>query len=110
MQTSTVQVKSKGKVLKELEYSEPETLQEAFDVDGEEKIFSLYSQKRKADFLNNERRKLTSTGVPKEILEAMRSMPREELVKKLDEIGLMDILTAIDEGEAEESNVDPEVA
>lgn len=90
MISSEVEVKSKGSVLSTVTYEEPETLQEAFDVDGEEKIFSLYLQKRKADFLNNERRKHTSTGVPREVLDKLREMSREDILKFAKEQGLLD--------------------
>lgn len=84
MQTEMVEIKSKGKVLKVEEYKAPTDLEEAFEVDGEEQVFKLYAQKRKSDFKTAELRKLTSRGVPRELLDKLRTMSREKLESMLE--------------------------
>jgi len=68
-----IQIKSKKEVLAEIEYEYPENLEEGFEVDGEEKCYKLYIQKRKINFMDNKRRELTGGGLPKQITAALKS-------------------------------------
>jgi len=73
MLSEKVAIKSKGETLAEFDYDYPANLEEGFDVDGEEKCYKLYIQKRKINFMDNKRRELTGGGLPKAITAALKS-------------------------------------
>jgi len=85
MFTEQVEVKAKGQVLEgsPFAYSYPESLEEALTQDGEEKVYKLYVQQRKIRWMDSKRRELTGGGIPKELLIALRSAPKEYLAKLL---------------------------
>lgn len=70
----SIEVKSKGEVVGTLEYEYPENLKEGIKMDGEEKVFALYSAQRKIKARDAERTKLTGGGgLPKAITKALKS-------------------------------------
>jgi hypothetical protein len=82
MKTQKVRVVAKLgaiEVKRHFDYDEPETLEEAVDMDGDSKVMSLYLTERKTTFQNKQRRKMLSA-ITKKIAEA----PPE----KLQELGL----------------------
>lgn len=71
--TETIEISSKGQVVGSMEYEYPETLEEAIEMDGEDKVFSLYSAQRKIKARDAERNKLTGGGgLPKAITTALK--------------------------------------
>ena len=69
-----IEIKSKGEVVGSLEYEAPENLKEGIKMDGEEKVFVLYSAQRKIKGRDAERNKLTGGGgLPKAITAALKS-------------------------------------
>ena len=85
MFTEQVEVKAKKLVIEgsPFPYSYPESLEEALTQDGEEKVYKLYVQQRKIRWMDSKRRELTGGGIPKELLIALRSAPKEYLAKLL---------------------------
>jgi len=55
-------------------YTYPETLEEAVEVDGEDKIMKVYLVKRYTNFLDVERRKAMTNAIPKVMLDKIRSL------------------------------------
>jgi hypothetical protein len=67
-------IKSKGADVGTLEYEAPENLKEGIKMDGEDKVFTLYSAQRKIKARDAERNKLTGGGgLPKAITAALKS-------------------------------------
>jgi len=74
----TMEISSKGQVVGTLEYEYPETLKEARQMDGDDKVFSLYLAQRKIKARDAERAKLTGGGgLPKAITAALKSADPE---------------------------------
>ena len=72
--TESILIKSKGQDVGTLEYVYPENLEEAIEMDGDEKVFQLYSAMRKIKERDAERNKLTGGGgLPKAITAALKS-------------------------------------
>jgi len=71
--TETIEIMSKGTLVGSLEYTAPETLEEAIEMDGDEKVFKLYVAQRKIKARDGERTKLTGGGLPKAITAALKS-------------------------------------
>ena len=88
MKTALVEIKSKDVNLGNFEYSYPESLQEALQVDGEEKVFKLFTQIRKIRFIDEIRRQKTGGGLPKEVVKALKSADPETLRKIAATLGL----------------------
>jgi len=88
MDTAKVEVKSKGEVVGTFDYEFPVSLDEALDVDGDEKIYKLYAQQRKIAFLNAKRRELTGGGLPKALMAALKAADPEMLQKIAADMGL----------------------
>lgn len=83
-----VEIKSKGQLLGAFEYVEPDSLAEGVQMDGEEKVFSLYKQKRKTNWMDAKRKELTGGGLPKKIIDALRNMPKDKLDRLLGDLDL----------------------
>jgi len=88
MQTETVEIKSKGSVLDTFEYDAPESLEEAIDVDTEEKVLKFYLMKRKSNFMDGKRRELTGGGLPKVITDALKSLDPDQLKRIAEQLGV----------------------
>jgi len=86
--TTTVEIKSKKEIVGTIEYEAPETLEEALQMDGEEKIFSLYAQQRKIRAMDNARREKTGGGLPTKITKALKGASKEQLMAILDQLGV----------------------
>ena len=72
--TETIEIKSKGQIVGNLEYVAPETLEEGIAMDGEDTVFKLYTAQRKIKARDAERAKLTGGGgLPKAITAALKS-------------------------------------
>jgi hypothetical protein len=72
--TETIEIKSKGELVGSLEYVAPENLDEGIEMDGPDKVFSLYYAQRKIKARDAERNKLTGGGgLPKAITAALKS-------------------------------------
>jgi len=88
MKTETVEVKSKGQVLGSYEYEFPENLEEALDIEDDEKIYKLYAMKRKTNFLDAKRREITGGGLPTQIVKALKAANPEVLAAIAAELGI----------------------
>ena len=88
MNTEQVQIKSKGEIIGEFDYEFPASLEEALEVDGEDKIYKLYVQKRKINFMDAKRRELTGGGLPKQITAALKSADPEVIAKIAEQLGV----------------------
>jgi hypothetical protein len=74
MKKETIEIKSKGEVVGAQDYSYPETLKEAIQVDGEDTVFKLYAQQRRIRFADQQRRALTGGGgLPKGLRDALKN-------------------------------------
>ena len=75
------------------DYEYPETLAEAIQKDGEEKVFSLYKQQRKIRFMDDKRREVTGgpsnemKKMTKILTDAIKSDP-EKAKKVLADMGI----------------------
>ena len=77
-----IEIKSKGEHVGELEYEAPENLKEGIKMDGEDKVFQLYSAQRKIKARDAERNKLTGGGgLPKAITAALKSADPETVAQ-----------------------------
>jgi len=81
MQTEQVEIKSKGSVVWSGDYAYPESLDEALEVDGEEKIFKLYLQQRKIRWTDAKRREVTGGGIPRELINMLKTASPEQVEK-----------------------------
>jgi len=88
MQTSHVEIKSKGEIIGEFDYEFPDSLEEGLEVDGEEKVYNLYIQKRKINFMDAKRRELTGGGLPKQITAALKSADPDVIAKIAAQLGV----------------------
>jgi len=89
MKKETREIKSKGEVLGKYEYSYPENLSEALDVDGEDKVYKLYAQQRRIRSDDAERAKKTGGGgLPKALIAAIKGANPDLLKKIAAEMGL----------------------
>ena len=91
MKKEKIEIKSKGAVIEVAEYESPETLEEAFQVDGQEKVLKLYLMERKTRFMDSRRRILTGGGVRGALAKAFRSAKPEQLqqlIALLDKAGV----------------------
>lgn len=88
MQTESVEIKSKGQVVGTVDYDYPETLDEAIEVDGEDKIYKLYAQQRKIRFIDSERRRLTGGGLPSQVTKALKNADPETLAAIAEKLGV----------------------
>lgn len=88
MLTEKIEIKSKGEVLGEFDYEYPDGLEEALEVDGEEKVYKLYIQKRKINFMDAKRRELTGGGLPKQITAALKSADPEVIARIAEQLGV----------------------
>lgn len=111
MKSEAVEVKSK-KVAVEgspFDYEFPETLEEALEVDGDEKVYSLYIQQRKIRFMDAKRKEATGGGIPKTLLNLIKAknLSEEKLLQLADalDLDLSDVMEG-DEG----SEIPDEVA
>jgi hypothetical protein len=88
MQTETIEIKSKGQTVGEFDYSYPETLSEALDLDGEEKVYKLYAMQRKIRAVDTQRRVLTGGGLPKSVVAALKNADPAVLARIAEELGV----------------------
>jgi hypothetical protein len=80
--TETLEVKSKGQVVGAFEYTAPENMKEAIEMDGKDRIFALYLTRRKADAMTKERTRLTGGGgVSREISKALKGLKPDKLAE-----------------------------
>jgi hypothetical protein len=79
MKTQKVRVVAKLGAIKlerQFDYEEPETLEEAVDMDGDSRVMSLYLNERKTTVQDKQRRKMLSA-ITKKIAEAPPEKLRE---------------------------------
>jgi len=88
MKTVKVEIKSKKQSLGEFDYEYPETLEEALETDGEEKVYTLFAQQRKIRWMDAKRKELTGGGLPKDLVDKLKKAPKEVLEKFLAELDL----------------------
>ena len=88
MAIETVEISSKGQVVGSLEYEYPETLEDAIDMDGEEKVYKLFAAQRKIRAIDAKRRELTGGGLPKNILAALKEADPVKLAEVLKKLGI----------------------
>jgi len=83
-----VEIKSKGQSLGKFDYEYPDNLDEALDQDGEEKIYKLYAMQRKIRWADAKRRELTGGGLPKAVVDALKSADPAILKRIAEELGV----------------------
>ena len=88
MESKPVEIKSKGQLLETADYTYPESLEEALEVDGEEKVFKLYMQQRIIRFRDARRNALTGGGIPKEYMDAIKAAGPEKIKELLASLGV----------------------
>ena len=90
MNTTVLEVKSKGQVVASLEYSAPDSLAEGVEADGEEKVFEMYLANRKAKAMNESRMEATGTGGigMRALMKALKEAPPEVLERLKEDLGL----------------------
>ena len=88
MANETVEISSKGQVVGSLDYEYPETLEDAIDMDGEEKVYKLFAAQRKIRAIDAKRRELTGGGLPKNILAALKGADPVKLAEILEKLGI----------------------
>lgn len=88
MAIEKVEISSKGQVVGSLEYEYPETLEDAIDMDGEEKVYKLFAAQRKIRAIDAKRRELTGGGLPKNILAALKGADPVKLAEILEKLGI----------------------
>jgi len=88
MAVEKVEIKSKGQSLGEFDYEYPETLEDGIDLDGEEKVFKLYASQRKIRWVDSKRRELTGGGLPKAVVDALKSADPEVLKTIAESLGV----------------------
>ena len=88
MAIEKIEVSSKGQSLGTFDYEYPATLEEAIDVDKEEKVYKLYAAQRKIRWVDAKRRELTGGGVPKAVTDALKSADPDVLKKIAQELGI----------------------
>ena len=81
MRTLNLEIKSKDKDPVVRQYEEPESLKEAIEVDGEQKVFSLFIQKRKTNWMDAERRIVFGGGIPAEIRDGLKNASPEMMAE-----------------------------
>ena len=54
------------------DYSYPENLEEAIEVDGEDKVMKVYLMERYTNFLDARRREATTNAIPKVLLDKVK--------------------------------------
>jgi hypothetical protein len=74
-------VKSKGEIIGQVEYNEPQTSAEAVEMFGEEGSLDLLKYALMVKRMNAFRTSATSSGIPKDVQKQLRSNP--ELLKKV---------------------------
>ena len=88
MGQESVEVKSKGQVVGTLDYEFPDTLEDALEVDGEEKVYKLYTMQRKIRAIDAKRRELTGGGLPRALVKALKSADPDVIRRIAEEMGL----------------------
>ncbi len=77
-----IEIKAKGELVGTLEYTYPENLKEAVEMDGKDKVFALYSAQRKIKARDAERTKLTGGGgLSRAVTSALKSADPEVVAK-----------------------------
>jgi len=74
-----VEIKSKGELVGAFDYEYPENLEEGLEMDGEEKVYKLYAQQRKIRWMDAKRREATGGGLPKKLVELIKSADTAKL-------------------------------
>jgi len=90
MKTEELELKSKNVILEgsPFDYTAPESMEEALEVDGEEKIFKLYMQQRKIRWMDSKRREVTGGGLPKQLADALKSADPAILAAIAEKLGV----------------------
>jgi len=88
MAVEKVEIKAKGQSLGEFEYEAPDTLEEAIEYDGEDKVYKLYCMQRKIRWADAKRRELTGGGLPKAVVDALKSADPDVLKRIAAELGV----------------------
>ena len=83
-----VEIKAKGVVVATKDYTFPESLEEGLTVDGEDKVYKLYAQQRKIRWADAERKIATGGGIPKDIMQALKSLDVNVLRDALKKVGI----------------------
>jgi len=88
MNSEKITIKSKDKIVGEFTYDYPENLEEGLALDGEEKVYKLYALQRKIRAVDTQRRMLTGGGLPKAVVEALKSADPAILAKIAADLGV----------------------
>lgn len=88
MNSEKITIKSKDKIVGEFDYDYPENLEEGLQVDGEDKVYKLYAMQRKIRAVDTQRRMLTGGGLPKAVVDALKSADPAILAKIASDLGV----------------------
>jgi len=71
-----------------MDYEFPDTLEDALEIDGEEKVYKLYTMQRKIRAIDAKRRELTGGGLPRALVKALKSADPDVIRRIAEEMGL----------------------